>query len=90
MDEERRPEQGLVQRPEGCSQWGYVLDSTTVKCLEHVTQKNESIPTGALGCTCTGIPCACPTSGNTYPGSYFPGIVDQKRPGNRKMEVTDS
>jgi hypothetical protein len=46
--EERRPEQGLVQCTEECSQRGYVLDPPTVKRLEYVSKKNESILTGAL------------------------------------------
>ena len=38
-DEERPPEQGLVQRAEERSQRGHVLGSPTVKRLEHVSKK---------------------------------------------------
>ena len=46
-DEQRRPEQGLVQRGDERRR-DYVLDPP-MKRLEHVSKKNESIPTGALG-----------------------------------------
>jgi hypothetical protein len=48
-DQQRRPEQGLVRCAEERSQRGYVLDSPTVKRLEHVSKKNESVHTGSLG-----------------------------------------
>jgi hypothetical protein len=48
-DQERRPEQGLEHHAEERSQRGCVLDSPTVKRLEHVPKKKESVPTGSLG-----------------------------------------
>ncbi len=70
MDEEKRPEGGLVSHAEAYDQESHVLDSPAVNGLEYVTRKCESVPTRELGCTCTGAPWTYSTSGNTYAGFY--------------------
>jgi hypothetical protein len=65
-DWENRLEQDPVHYTEERSQRGL----PAVKRLRHVSRKHESVPTGALNCTCAGIPWAGPTSGNTYAGFY--------------------
>ena len=49
-----------MHRAEERNRRGYALDSPTVKRLQHASKKNEPIPTGESGWTCTEIPCARP------------------------------
>jgi hypothetical protein len=90
MNEERRPEEGQVQRAEESSQRGHVLGSPAAKHHGYESKKHGPVRTGALGCPCTGTPWTCPTSGNTYAGFYCPGVIDQRRSDSRTVEVTDS
>jgi hypothetical protein len=67
-----------VHYAEDHSRRDWAADSPAAKRLGHVFKKNESVPTGTLGCACAGIPCASPTSGNTYGRPYCPRVIDQK------------
>ena len=58
-DEERWHwlEQGLVYFAGERSRRGHVPDPPAAKHLGHVSKNHKSVPTGALGGACVGIPC---------------------------------